>query len=296
MKIKRSTLLLWKKIVIRVGVFMVVVGSVCGYFLTNFFTVTHYVMTGIPDEYRDSIEIKARESEAKKQFFFIPSNKVLTYNVGALRSAIIKTLPNTKAVSIRPAGLHTMSIAVTTFVPLFRIDDTYAITKDGVVYKEIQDISALPIFTVASSTTRAVTKDGVFSKEILGLPQEFLVKFASLVERVQPVLFPVRSIFLDKEGDVTFLNENGSSFIKFSSASDADKVWSNLVSAVDTEPLKSKLEKNKADLLYLDVRFGNKVFYKFAHDTFTKPSVTAIIGNNDATSTLSTQPTSTLSE
>jgi hypothetical protein len=119
------------------------------------------------------------------------------------------------------------------------------------------------------------------------------VNFASLIEKIQPVLFPVRAVLLDKEGDVTFFNENGSSFIKFSSASDSDKVWSNLVSAIDTEPLKGKLEKNKTDLLYLDIRFGNKVFYKFAHDTFTKQSGTAIIGNNDATSTVSTESTST---
>jgi cell division septal protein FtsQ len=156
MKIKRSTLLLWKTIAIRALVAMVVAVSIYGYFLTNFFVVTNYTMTGVPDEYRDIIQRKARESEGKKQFFIIPSDKVLTYNVGALRSAVVQVLPNTKTVSIHPVGLHTMSVTVSTFVPLFRIDDTYAITKDGVVYKETRDTSSLPTFTVASSTTRAV--------------------------------------------------------------------------------------------------------------------------------------------
>jgi hypothetical protein len=294
MKIKRSTLLLWEKIAIKAFICVVSIGILYGYFLTDFFVVTQHVMTGVPEEYREVVQKKARESEAKKQFLIIPSNRVLTYNVDALRSAIIQILPNTKTVSIRPSGFHTMNITVTQFVPLFRIDETHAITKDGVVYKEIRDTSSLPTLIVASSTTRAITHDGIFSKEILGLPKEFLVDFSSLIEKVEPVLFPVRSILLDEEGDVTFFNENGSSFVKFSSTSDSNKVWSNLVSAIDTEPLKGKLEKHKADLLYLDVRFGNKVFYKFVHDTFTKSSVTAIIGNNEATSTVSTPVTSSL--
>ena len=62
----------------------------------------------------------------------------------------------------------------------------------------------------------------------------------------------------------------------FSGIADTDKVWSNIVSAIDTDPLKSKLLNNKDKLEYLDARFGNKVFFKFTND-----GKTAIIPSHD---------------
>ena len=61
------------------------------------------------------------------------------------------------------------------------------------------------------------------------------------------------------------MNREGKSEVIFAKSDDVDKIWSNIVSAIDTEPLKSKLEKDKSFLQYLDARFGNKVFYKFTN-------------------------------
>jgi hypothetical protein len=82
---------------------------------------------------------------------------------------------------------------------------------------------------------------------------------------------------------VTLSNELASSTIKFSSKEDIKKVWSNLVSAIDTEPLKSKLANSKNKLEYLDTRFGNKVFFKF-----TNEGKTIIMPTYEATSTATT--------
>ena len=45
--------------------------------------------------------------------------------------------------------------------------------------------------------------------------------------------------------------------------SDYEKMAENLQSAIETEPLKIKLVKDYAKLLYIDLRYGNKVYYKF---------------------------------
>jgi hypothetical protein len=51
--------------------------------------------------------------------------------------------------------------------------------------------------------------------------------------------------------------------IIFKIDSDYQKIAENLQAALSTEPLHSDLQKKLALLLYLDLRFGNKVYYKF---------------------------------
>ncbi len=45
--------------------------------------------------------------------------------------------------------------------------------------------------------------------------------------------------------------------------SDFNKIAENLQAALTTAPLQSDFEKKYASLLYIDLRFGNKVYYKF---------------------------------
>ena len=72
-------------------------------------------------------------------------------------------------------------------------------------------------------------------------------------------------ISIDESDDVHVKNQETGSEVIFTGRDDVDKVWSNIVSAIDTEPLKSKLATKKNTLQYLDARFGNKVFYKFTN-------------------------------
>ncbi len=49
----------------------------------------------------------------------------------------------------------------------------------------------------------------------------------------------------------------------FNSSSDFTKLAENLQTALSTEPLKSEYRKKYASLQYIDLRYGNKVYYKF---------------------------------
>ncbi len=51
--------------------------------------------------------------------------------------------------------------------------------------------------------------------------------------------------------------------IVFKSDSDFDKLAENLQAAISTEPLLSQLKNEYAALEYIDLRFGNKVYYRF---------------------------------
>ena len=51
--------------------------------------------------------------------------------------------------------------------------------------------------------------------------------------------------------------------IIFKKDSDVQKIAENLKAALDTEPLLSKFKNEYSSLEYIDLRFGNKVYYKF---------------------------------
>lgn len=52
-------------------------------------------------------------------------------------------------------------------------------------------------------------------------------------------------------------------YLYINTNSDAEYVWITFVSAIDSDPLKTELRKKIKDLDYIDLRFSNKVFYKF---------------------------------
>ena len=79
-------------------------------------------------------------------------------------------------------------------------------------------------------------------------------------------LKPVSLSILENERVKIFLSSNKTSkqpYIIFKINSDFRKVAENLEIALDTEPLLSNLKNKYSSLEYIDLRYGNKVYYKF---------------------------------
>ncbi|MEA4910648.1 hypothetical protein SDC9_07867 [bioreactor metagenome] len=99
---------------------------------------------------------------------------------------------------------------------------------------------------------------------------------------------------ISANGDMKiFLQETKDSlgYLHVNTKNDPEYVWITFVSAIDAEPLKTELEKKIKRLEYIDLRFSNKVFYKF-FDSETKipeeglrdVSTSTIIMENSTTS------------
>jgi hypothetical protein len=76
-------------------------------------------------------------------------------------------------------------------------------------------------------------------------------------------------LYLKEDGDYEFWLSRPSNEssdrpkIFFSKKSDFSEIASNLISALENEPLKTDFKEKYSSLLYLDARFDNKVFFKF---------------------------------
>lgn len=91
-----------------------------------------------------------------------------------------------------------------------------------------------------------------------------LILFKESTEKfgIKPVAFSV-----EDSGDIKmFLSSSTSDLgpeIIFKSDANFEKVSENLQSVLTTEPLQSDFKNKYSSLLYIDLRFGNKVYYKF---------------------------------
>lgn len=262
---KRTRILL-KRILIRLGVVTIVICSFYVYFKTGFLTIHNYEIVGVDEKYIPGIQANLHSYDKKKLYKILPANRVITYHNKDIKNYIKELLPNTSSVSVYPISLHTLKINVSSYAPLFKLDNKKAITNTATIYTEINDISHLPELSFATSTS--ITTDS-------------LSRIADIVPKISATVFDVKFIYIDEFNDIYIGGDNKSSII-LPENGDIKKIWSNLVSAIDTEPLKSKLNTSKNNLLYLDTRFGNKVFYKFTNGVKTD-----IIPNTNHASTTS---------
>jgi hypothetical protein len=268
---KRRTLVLWKRILTR---FAVVLSLLCIIFLywgTHFFSIENYDIVGADEIQKEILIKKFKDIEQEKILKIFPGNSIFTYHRRAIRRITLEVLPNSQSISIYPPSFKTLRIIITPYTPLFRKSLTEGITHKGVIYKEIHDIHDLPLLLVASSS------------QMTGV---LLDTIGNIYPKITTSLFPVTSIYVDEYNDVHIKGGTHMSEVIFNADDDVEKVWSTLVSAIDTDPLKGKLISEKDSLKYLDARFGNKVFYRF-----TNEHGEAIIQNNNATSTATSSST-----
>lgn len=293
MKIKRRTLTTAIRWIVRISITSGIIALFYCYFLTNIFTITSYDISGVDEDARAAIITQLHILDKQKAYKVFPLDKIFTYSNSVITNTIRERVPEMATVSMRPVGLHMVKIEVTLLKPLFRASDTQAVNEDGIIFNTKYSIHIYPLITIASSTTEIVKNSGLpFTR--MALPhddefdksrdKEFLLELSSLATKISSIVFSVDSIQIESTGDITFLNASGTSKVVVLKNSDYKKAWSTLVSAIDTDPLKTKLEVNRGGLEYLDVRYGNKVFYRFNDMAFQNGTVTGILDHH-ATST-----------
>ena len=86
----------------------------------------------------------------------------------------------------------------------------------------------------------------------------------------------VLSIYYDNYNDAYLKLKNGE--IKVNTNNNLDLTWNDYISAIEDKDLKEKLKNEINNLEYLDLRFINKLFYKFK--TYDKENSKGILGTS----------------
>lgn len=247
----------------------------------EWFTIHDYTLVGVDEEVRNELLPLFKENSLGVTFFLFPKDKILSYSHADIVRIVSEKVPSRSEITIHPTGLHELTIEVTEFTPVFKLSDTVGVTKEGIVFDTKRD---LPFPTLTAATTTETFRDNGFTlRRLKEYDAFFLENLVLFSEKINTILFPVDKIEIRTDGDVHLYGDDGVTSIIFTKGMNLEKAWSTLVSAIDTDPLKSSLEKEKERLLYIDLRFGNKVFYKFGDKEFQNASSTVIIDDHATT-------------
>ena len=91
------------------------------------------------------------------------------------------------------------------------------------------------------------------------------MRLIEFFEQAGTVFSPIKltSLEIGDNGDYKFSLEGTDGKIIFKKENDSAKLVENLSLAVGAEPLRTDLAQKLKSLLYIDLRFDNKVYFKF---------------------------------
>lgn len=244
---KKSRLIL-KRLFVRLLTLLVVISIFYIYFKTGALTIKGYELTGVDDVHKEEVLDEIKEISNRKILYIFPSNRIISFHKKEIRNKIKSILTDTKEVNFSLGLNKKINIEVIKYTPVFNLDGGMAI--DSNMESFVPEFINEDLPTLSFSTSSNITKEDLINLDVF-------------YKKVNEVLFSISSISIDDHRDAFLRDKTGSKVIKLNLDTKTEKVWSNLISAIDTDPLKKKIKNEIDNLLYIDLRFGNKVFYKF---------------------------------
>ena len=213
------------------------------------------------------IEEIVKEKISGYYFWFFPKTNFLIYPRGEIEKELADKFKRIKDISINVKNLQTLDIFINERTALYtycgiapaELDDSnqkcYFMDEDGYIFDEAPYFSG-QVYLKFYGKTGSYFFEPNFNK---------LISFKETLEKVgiKPTAF-----YVQDDGDIkmffsSFSTSQMGPEIIFKTDSDFGQVAENLQTVLTTEPLQSEFKNKYPSLLYIDLRFGNKVYYKF---------------------------------
>lgn len=160
------------------------------------------------------------------------------------------------------------------FISLYKINSTSSFIK-----------------TTFSKTTSSIKKIFSKDKEIkVSLEESDNVLISIFKKRLPSQNMELASTSIMQNGDIKIFlknTKNESGYLYVNTKDNSEEVWNTFASLLIADPLKGLLSKDLYNLNYIDLRFKNKVFYKFNNNSnisntiFTSTTSTSSIKNTN---------------
>ena len=249
------------KILLSLTALLLVFGSLSYIFRLEQLNITSVEITGTKVLDGATIKMIAEERIAGHYLW-----NVLFYPKDAIKKDLFEKFKRLKSTEFSVNGQRILRILITEreakylwcgqFANLEGEQQCYFMDEVGYIFDEAPYFSGEVYFKLYGEA-----REGSYFA-----PLDFnqLISFRTMLEEIglRPAALAVgengdSKIFLSSK------NEVGAPEIIFKTDSDFLKIAENLQAALATEPLLSRLKNNYSSLLYIDLRYGNKVYYKF---------------------------------
>ncbi|OGI79442.1 hypothetical protein A3F19_00505 [Candidatus Nomurabacteria bacterium RIFCSPHIGHO2_12_FULL_37_29] len=250
---------------------LLIILALLAYFLrTSIFNITSVEIVGNKIIDTEIIKTVAEKEIAGYYFWFFPKTNIFFYPKNNIKKELANQFKRLKDITLFVEKNKVLKISLNERIGLYTWcgispgteligenskEQCYFIDKDGYVFDEAPYFSGEVYFKFYGPILESYFSPDIFSK---------LISFKDTLFSMG--LEPVILYMQENKNIKIFLSDRTSSSkpeIILKSDSDFEKIADNLEAALTTEPLQKNLKSKYSSLKYIDLRFGNKVYYKF---------------------------------
>jgi hypothetical protein len=258
-----------KKILIIAGLIVVSFGIFCYLMNLKSFRIEKVVIFGTDIVSENDVMEAVDKEISGKYFFVIPKNNLFFYPKEKIKSALMSRFGRIGAVypAIDRGSILVVSVSERSGEYLWCGEketadgsaraSCYFMDKTGYIFVKSPYFSENVFFTVYGQL--ASTSNPIGARVVPATEFTRIVEFKDLIEEIG---FDAKAVGVLKDGDYELVLK-GAGKILFNTKNDLIKSVNNIRLAVTSAPLSGELKAKSGLLQYIDVRFGNKVFYKF---------------------------------
>ena len=195
--------------------------------------------------------------------WFFPKTSVLLINDKVIERNLKNKFSRIESVSVKRTDLHTIEVDIKEFDAVYlwctsKEDDCYFMDKRGIVY------SSAPVFS-GTAYSKIFTGAPLVALPFLGIKTEDLDRVSEFQKKLLEInIIPSDFRFLSpRELQIDFLHNKSTAKLLIDPTIDTDTSLEYLFSGIRAQPLSANFHNESKVLIYIDVRFPNKVVYKF---------------------------------
>jgi len=271
---KRRKKAIFNKFFVCLFCFLVILITLIYFSRLDRFNINEIQIIGNKVLENETLKTEVLKQITGKYLWFFPKTNFLIYPQHKIETELKDKFKRIKDVFINDKNIKTLEISLVErealytwcgeVIPVLNSNSNqkcYFVDSDGYIFEEAPYFSGGVYFKFYGQTKL----DGENPSGFYFLQNKFkeIVKLKNIIKEIG--LAPV-AFWLDNKGDANFALSSEPTMggtIIFKLESDFEQIAENLDAALTTEPLKSEFKNKYASLLYIDLRFGNKVYYKF---------------------------------
>lgn len=233
----------------------------------------------------EDVKTSVQDEISGKYLWLFPKTNVLFYPQNKIKENLQNTFKRIKDVNLSIENNRTKLLITITerepkylwcgeLIPSLRSDSNepkcYFMDSVGYIFDEAPYFSPGVYFKFYGLAQMATAEGDQNINTENPFGQYFLKdKFANIVQfknNLENMKLSLDSFYLTNQGDGNFFLSSKTApepQIRFKLDSDFENLAENLDAALDTDPFKTEFKNKYALLQYIDLRFGNKVYYKF---------------------------------
>jgi hypothetical protein len=258
-----------KKNITRLAVFFFILLLLILLSRASFLRITSVeISSGLSNFDRESVDKIINTSLQKKYLFLIPENNIFIAHTDRMSDKLAADISGITNISVKKDGLHSLIVNAEPRKPAYKVlgFEKIYVDNSGIIFeKNTNEVSTSTVSI--SETTLALSGDTQslpvdFNNKVgTSIDEAYLKNINLAVQLLKTKNFVVSGVILYPYKDVEFVLETYGGKIRINMDDDVENAIAIFSSAKKIEPLRSAVV-DKSKIEYIDLRFGNKVFFK----------------------------------